>query len=369
MRSNIANNLYVSQEFDLDEINIDRESSHVDIIEHAEKDKQAALIVENTEVVKPNLNVYHAHKRDADICRHPDESLHIYLYKGKPVKASGTEFKKNFFPLFDADKVIAGLYRVSKCETETYKSCRGSEYDGKTRKEIAEMFMSGAEKGTDVHFCCEKYIDFVFENPDTLKKYTYNQKIETYLKPNNIIAQKYKRLIHYGRRFVSLIDEYLERGWKPYRTEWIIYDETIDLAGCIDAVFWRTNKMGQIEYRLVDWKTAKSDIRKIWGNKYAYFPINHLANNKVVEYSVQLQLYAYILKTRYNILINDIYMVVFYPDDKEEIPAIPIDIAALIAVYVNNQNLVDNTLRWFKDGECSNFQFPKFPMPPYFEKN
>ena len=73
----------------------------------------------------------------------------------------------------------------------------------------------------------------------------------------------------------------------PYRSEWQVYNEDLRLAGTIDMVF--TDKSGN--YIIYDWKNSK-----------------YITSERLVEYTLQLNLYAHILETKYNIVVYDMYL-------------------------------------------------------------
>jgi ATP-dependent exoDNAse (exonuclease V) beta subunit len=106
--------------------------------------------------------------------------------------------------------------------------------------------------------------------------------------------------------FYSFYDK--NKHLKPYRTEWEVYDEDHDIAGSIDMVF--ENEDGSLS--IYDWKRCV-DIKKEnkWEN--ANYPIQHLPDSNFWHYSLQLNIYKYILETKYKKRIRDMYLVCIHP--------------------------------------------------------
>ncbi len=86
----------------------------------------------------------------------------------------------------------------------------------------------------------------------------------------------------------------------PYRTEWVIFDETILSPGTLD--FLAVNPDGSFE--IYDWKRSTKvvgengmPIPDKYG-KRAFAPISHVADTTFNHYALQLSIYRYILATK-----------------------------------------------------------------------
>ena len=99
---------------------------------------------------------------------------------------------------------------------------------------------------------------------------------------------------------------------KPYRTEWMIFDEDLKIAGSIDMVY--ENPDGTLS--IYDWKRSK-DISKIngWDN-FAKNPlISHLHDTNFWHYALQLNTYKSILERKYGKIIKDLYLVQLHEEN------------------------------------------------------
>lgn len=95
----------------------------------------------------------------------------------------------------------------------------------------------------------------------------------------------------------------------PYRTEWVIYDEELRLAGTIDLVL-----------RAPDGTFIIVDHKRVPPNKFDVFCYGQfdgccqgLGKNIVNKYSLQLHFYKYILERHYGMKISAMYLGRMYP--------------------------------------------------------
>jgi ATP-dependent exoDNAse (exonuclease V) beta subunit len=99
----------------------------------------------------------------------------------------------------------------------------------------------------------------------------------------------------------------------PYRTEWSVYSEPLELAGQIDAVFTRETS-GEKEFILIDWKRVKDlDVENRFG-RFGSGPFSKVPDTKFGHYSVQLSLYRMILHRHYGIKVSEMRLVQLHPD-------------------------------------------------------
>lgn len=87
----------------------------------------------------------------------------------------------------------------------------------------------------------------------------------------------------------------VEGKLEPWNTEQRMYDDAMELAGTIDMLYRRVGAPPESrELIMYDWKRTK-DIRGRGGAR-AGAPFGHMRDNKVNKYSIQLNLYAYMLE-------------------------------------------------------------------------
>ena len=130
---------------------------------------------------------------------------------------------------------------------------------------------------------------------------------------------------------------------EPYRSEWLIYDNKYKILGIIDAIF--RNKRNN-KYYIYDWKRVKNiyfqpDFFYNFGN----YPLNTIPNLNGYHYSLQLNLYKYIIENNYDIKIDGIYICQFHPflNNYQIIEAIDLDIfISKILNFIKKENFILN---------------------------
>jgi hypothetical protein len=257
------------------------------------KDKKTFKKKSNVVLLKDK----NSHEKDNKI--RFDEAPHIYYISGKAYDTSVTKFVHSYFPCFNAKKAIKAIRNSVKHQQPS------SEYYGKTDEQIEQGWKAnGAEAskaGTKMHKSIENFYN----------KLDYD---------NDSIEFKY---------FLDFHEKVAKNKLIPYRTEWEIFDSKLRLAGSIDMIYKRR---GKEEYVIYDWKRCKNICDY---NKYetAFKPLEQLPNCNKWQYSLQLNMYKYMLEQNYGIKIhsmillclhpiNDDYILIPVPDLTEEIELI-----------------------------------------------
>lgn len=192
------------------------------------------------------------------------EEDHSYrsIIDGHPFKyVSGTTFISSFFPEFDPYGTIA-------------ESCARKR--GITKEEIQAEWAEKAKKsciyGTKIHETCE----------DTLKgaKKLRNKPLDDREKATM------KNAILMCRRL-------LEKG-DPEGIEKIVFDERLGIAGTVDLLM-RSKKDGRLW--ILDHKSNSSIDLENRYDAFAKPPICHVPDTNFWHYSLQLNLYEYLMKS------------------------------------------------------------------------
>lgn len=215
------------------------------------------------------------------------ESTHTYYVDGSSEgNVSTTKFVHAFFPHFDAKATIQKMMKSPKWPQ--------NKYFGKTEKEIMDEWntngKNASEAGTAMHLAIEQFLHGSSE----------------------LIAEEMKTTPEW---------RYFQQFWKdhgadlePYRMEWEVWtDPTIKLTGSIDGVFRRKSDGKIVIY---DWKRSKEikSDNPFGGNGYS--PLDHLANTNYWHYTLQLNVYKWILETYYDLEVADLYLIILHPDNK-----------------------------------------------------
>lgn len=189
---------------------------------------------------------------------------HSYTMDGTGQKLTGvTTFIKQFFPKFDIEQVAIDVGLKRGVTPESLKL------------EWKQKAQQASDDGDNVH----EYSEFVFGDGE-------------HIKPINNRA---------GLLMVQLLNtsfELKDKGYIPLETEKIIFSASLGLSGTIDLLMLKKEALKGIKNTilLIDFKTSETlTLYNPFQN--AFKPINHLEDANLTHYSLQLNLYEYILET------------------------------------------------------------------------
>lgn len=239
------------------------------------------------------------HERDTHISF--DEGPHIYTIDGDTGFMSVTTWNHSHFPHFDADAIIEKMMNS--------RNWPNSKYFGQTPQQIKALWkkngIEASKAGTKMHYDIECfYNDEEVEVDEDCVEFDY------FLQFENDIGSKLE----------------------PYRTEWMVWDKELRLAGSIDMVF--RNEDGTL--LIYDWKRCK-DIKK--ENRFQSSItscIDHLPDTNFWHYSLQLNTYKYMLEKNYGEKVVGMYLVCLHPNNKNnsyirlKVPHLKKEIASLM---------------------------------------
>jgi hypothetical protein len=94
---------------------------------------------------------------------------------------------------------------------------------------------------------------------------------------------------------------------------------------------------------IYDWKRCREITKTNRGNKFATHPaIEHLPDTNYWHYALQLNLYKYILQTKYDKKITDLYIIVLHPEGQNyqriKLPDLQSEVADLITERIRDIN-------------------------------
>ena len=236
------------------------------------------MIIELIKMTSFILEQTNNHTRDDRIVF--DEEPHIYYIDDKAVKTSVTTLVHQYFSTFDADLIISRMMRGKNWES--------SKYFGMTADEIKQQWKDAGNDATHHGTIMHKAIEY-FYNDEPVENAEEIQTVE------------YKQ-------FEKFQDDHKDK-LRAYRTEWMVYDEEYDLAGSIDMV---CENLDDGTMSIYDWKRSKEIKTK---NTYSkgVGVMKHLPDCNYIQYSLQLNIYKYILEKKYDKVIRDMYLVVMHP--------------------------------------------------------
>jgi hypothetical protein len=268
------------------------------------------------------LSVRNAHPRDANIQFMEEGHKYTILTEPNVKYTSVTTWNHTHFEQFDADKIIDGMMKGKGWK-------QGHKYWGLTPDQIKAQWNSNKDAvsgaGTDLHFEIE-----CFQNSDSFYfDYTNKELYEVYME-NNRETHDFKAIE--WQYFINFVRDFPEL--KPFRTEWLIYDDEVKISGSIDMVY--ENPDGTLS--IYDWKRCKNITRINNFNKFGLPPqICHLPDSNFWHYALQLNTYKAILEKKYGKVVKELFLIRLHPDAEEKsyelikLPDLSIEIKELFA--------------------------------------
>ena len=272
-----------------------------------------------------SLNAKNAHPRDALI--EFDAGPHKYTCAGEGNYRSVTTWLHTHFQAFNADAIIKKM-RLDK------PTCK---YYGQTPEEIKAGWDKNRDEaaaaGTAMHAAIEAF--WLGGNPpgpptnkvaDALSGCAINELNHASASPTNRGADALSEINTASAlcvrpspaggsggavppQFTAFVRAHPQL--KPYRTEWMIFDEDVRLAGSIDFV--TENPDGTLT--IYDWKRCK-EIKKT--NSFGDFAITdciaHLPDTNYWHYALQLNTYKTILERKYAKKVTALFLVGLHPN-------------------------------------------------------
>jgi hypothetical protein len=276
----------------------------------------------NTSLLLPTLSSVNTHPRDKNIEFYEPTHKYTILSDADSNYTSVTTWNHTHFPHFDSDKIIEKMMKGKNWNTtHKYWSMTAQEI----KKKWSDNGASVSSAGTNMHFQIECFMNN-YVNTKKLHNYTHDDLLTQYQStceqpdPSSLEWQYFLEFVEHHPSF------------RPYRTEWTIYDEDLKLAGSIDMVY--ENSDGSL--MIYDWKRCK-DISTInTFNKYAITHcISQYPDSNFWHYALQLNTYKAILESKYGKKVTKLCLVRLHPDSEEKtyelitLPDLSNDIATL----------------------------------------
>ena len=263
------------------------------------------------------LSEINSHVRDKMISF--NEEAHIYTINGDSSYMSVTTFVHSNFPKFDANKIIEKMMKSENWQR--------NKYFGQTKEEIMAKWEvnrdEAANSGTEMHKLIEDYYNKIIDEKDF---------------PANMIVMEY---------FKDFLQDYKdENEYKPYRSEWRVFDEELKIAGSIDMVF--ENNKGEL--LIYDWKRCRN-INK--GNDQFKYgkplnpDLNDMFDTNYWHYVLQLNIYKIILERNYNKKVTELALINLHPNNWNKS-------YCCFFLPILNENQINGIIKWRFDQLTTN---------------
>jgi len=191
------------------------------------------------------------------------------------------------------------IHRYQEEFNEDYWSNYKSKEYGISQDEVLRAWKFINKKGTLKGSITHDYAENIFQN----KNFEY---------PKDIILNEFGfdpvwKEYEITKKHVDNFHKDTQGKLIPIKTEFIIYDKTSMIAGMLDMLFWNV-KYGVLQ--LYDWKTNK-DFTFEMKSRHLINELFTLEDCDLELYSLQLELYKYIIEKNTGIKLGKSYIVWF----------------------------------------------------------
>jgi len=229
------------------------------------------------------LAIKNRHPRDNLI--HFDEPTHVYTVNGSSkgiVSVSGLHH--HLFPHFDADEVIDKMMKSKKWPE--------SKWYGMSPKAIKAAWDANGKEASEAGTAMHLGIEMVMNGA------------ESQVPPQIKNTKEWEYFWNYWNKDVEI--------YEPWRTEWEVWDEDHKVSGSIDMVY--RNKLDGT-FAIYDWKRAKEmKMENQWATGFG--PVSNLPDTNYWHYTLQLNMYRWLLEKNYGIKISEMALIVLHPNNK-----------------------------------------------------
>jgi hypothetical protein len=251
------------------------------------------------------LAVVNKHLRDDRI--QFEEETHTYTIDGERAGwTSCTGFLHNFFGHFDADATIAKMMASPKWFTSKYYGLTADAI----KKQWADKGAASSAAGTRMHLDIEHFYNALPAawGHSEAKGIRVND-VETGL----LCMREADSWEPAAGAEWDYFCEYQRRHgyqFEPFRTEWLVFDEEHKVAGSIDMVY----KKADGTLAIYDWKRIE-ELKTENRFQSGLGPVEHLPDTNYWHYSLQLNVYRYILQKHYGYVVSELALVVLHPNN------------------------------------------------------
>lgn len=355
-------------------INISRPAPYQDELSIGRSMKKIKLEMKK----KDALNTRNSHPRDFQI-KFVQEGHYYVKENGGRFRISVSALEGMFFPPFDQEKSIKSKFKTPQKDKDGELVLKDGQMIvgqggrlpppdfGLTRKECIEKQEKTSVDGTIIHKKCEDYMELQLDQSIPIER-----RIALFLNKDDFVLEEF----FVAKQVVEAELQWIKEGWKIYRTEWSIFDETLDLAGQVDVVLEKGHGDTK-EYMVLDWKTTRHNMSTNWGFDdkdfmKGFYPINHIPGTLQMKYFLQMSIYSVILRNKYGLNVTTIRAVGIHKDKKlgEVKTSVPLfdEVEKIFKCWSNYLVLENNIKLWESNQGSFNGLLPVPKSPPFYEK-
>lgn len=228
------------------------------------------------------------------------EEKHYYTVNGQRMTRSTTGLVHEFFLPFNSKAIATRMLNNPKFfEIQKYKEY-WEPLKAVSKKDRVKTLMNlwenngneAAAEGTKMHKSIEHY---------------YNTNVTTDTKE--------------FKMFMNFHEYVLSKHYVPFRSEQLVWSLKYSLAGSVDMLYVYKNDLDTEVKRiwLVDWKRSKEIKFEGYNNAMGFGPMSDKQDCNFEHYSLQLNIYKYLLERVYKIDIVRMTLIILHPKQEEYI--------------------------------------------------
>lgn len=251
------------------------------------------------------LAVVNKHLRDDRI--QFEEETHTYTIDGERAGwTSCTGFLHNFFGHFDADATIAKMMASPKWYQSKYYGMTAEEI----KKQWSDKGAASSAAGTRMHLDIEHFYNAL--PAAWSRQEAKGERIRDVETGLTCMREADSWEPAAGAEWDYFCDYQRRHGYQfePFRTEWLVFDEEHKVAGSIDMVY----KKADGTLAIYDWKRIE-ELKTENRFQSGLGPVEHLPDTNYWHYSLQLNVYRYILQKHYGYVVSELALVVLHPNN------------------------------------------------------
>jgi hypothetical protein len=287
------------------------------------------------DIIKNHTTIAKVRRRKSRICF--DEEPHIYYVDGRPINTSVTTVIHRYFEHFDAESVCLTMIKsrafMTRAEHAKYKNIpiwRDSDTDA----DLPEWTPHAVLRSHDLVV------------PTILQSWEDNRQeaatlgtemhadIEAFIKTRALPDRRSTEFNYFMDYYKHMTDE----GYLPYAAELRVFDTDLSLAGSIDMMWIHRRNVGHspTHITLVDWKRTKDLKFKAFKYKKGCGPCAGVQDCNYYHYTLQLNVYKHLLESHYDIYVDDMHLVVLYPENESYIKVPINDMQYIVKDIIND---------------------------------
>lgn len=255
-----------------------------------------------------------------------NEEKHKYYIDGIEMRRSVTQLVHTYFNEFDSHKVAARMLAKDEFRTASkYANYRAIVQDVDVRSEEARNLIikewdrvrdEAAAAGTAMHKSIETYYESARLGRQTRPRLAPGLEVAWHgrgWRPEPM-TKEFQMFLEFDALTRKL-------GYLPYRSEQTVFDRGLSLAGSVDMLYIHRDHLTTYPTKvwMVDWKRSKEIKMTGFGGAVGKWPFEDLPDCNFRHYSLQLNLYKYLLEKNEGMQVERMTLVILHPNQSEYI--------------------------------------------------